>query len=679
MTVLHRSTLTLLFASLLLPAASAEAHCHVRAAASGSNDGSSWANAYVDLQSALANPACTEIWVAQGVYRPASAGTPQAAFVIRSGLQLYGGFAGTELALSERTDDRIGDFPTVLSGDIDNNDVRSNGVTLSGDDIVGSNSSVVLRLSSFSEADAIGANTLIDGFIVTAGNTDNDGGGLTCLAQGASAECSPRLERMQFVGNRGFSGGAMALQAYGGTIEPVIERTLFRGNTGHNGGAISAYADSGGRANPDFINVTLHGNRSQNSGGAMTFLAHGSASEASPHFYSVTITDNVSVLGVGGGLHFVGMNGAVLAPLLRGTILWGNDAAWADQIYFDAASPTIRASVVQGSGGSAGWDATLGIDGGDNLDADPQLGALQDNGGATPTRMPGATSAAFDVTGACFTDSTDQRGRSRPRGVDCDAGAVEVQVASLQVTVAGGGSVTATIMPMPYRGNIILCTDASGMCAVHFLTENGSVSVPIELAPTPAQGWHFVGWSGDCNVAGTVVLDNDKQCTAEFAATADLEIAKDANRSVALTGQDVVYRIVASNPSATSLQGVTVRDLPPPQLTQVAWTCVPEASTAPCPTPSSGTGTLQVDTALPGGSHLSFDVVATIAGDTGVNVVNTAEIISPIHVNDPSNTNNSSSASVLIVPDGIFVAGFEQENTTTLANPAAEAARNGVR
>ncbi len=92
-----------------------------------------------------------------------------------------------------------------------------------------------------------------------------------------------------------------------------------------------------------------------------------------------------------------------------------------------------------------------------------------------------------------------------------------------------------------------------------------------------------------------------------------------------------------------------------------------------------GTGTLQVDTALPGGSHLSFDVVATIAGDTGVNVVNTAEIISPIHVNDPSNTNNSSSASVLIVPDGIFVAGFEQENTTTLANPAAEAARNGVR
>ena len=45
MTVLHRSTLTLLFASLLLPAASAEAHCHVRAAASGSNDGSSWANA----------------------------------------------------------------------------------------------------------------------------------------------------------------------------------------------------------------------------------------------------------------------------------------------------------------------------------------------------------------------------------------------------------------------------------------------------------------------------------------------------------------------------------------------------------------------------------------------------------------------------------------------------------
>ena len=678
MTTLHRPLSFLLFAATLFLADDAAAQCHVRAAASGSNDGSSWANAYVDLQSALADPACSEIWVAQGVYRPAAAGHSQAAFVVRNGMRLLGGFAGTELALSERTDERVGAHPTVLSGDIDDNDVRSNGMTLSAADIVGSNSAV-LRLNSFGVEDAIGANTLIDGFIVTAGDNNNGGGGLTCLAQGASAECSPRLARMQFVGNRGFSGGAMALLAYGGTIEPVIERTLFRGNTGHNGGAISANADSGGRTNPDFINVTLHGNRSQNSGGAMTFVAYDSASEANPHFYGVTITDNVSVLGVGGALHFVGMNGAAPAPLLRGTILWGNDAAWADQIYLDAATPMIRASVVQGSGGSIAWDSTLGVDGGGNIDADPQLGALMDNGGATPTRMPGATSAAFDVADACFDDATDQRGRPRPRGVDCDAGAVEVQVASLQVAVVGSGSVTASIMPMPYRGNIIHCTDAGGLCNVHFLTENGPVSMPIGLDATPAPGWDFVGWTGDCNVAGTVVVDMDKQCTATFSASVDLEIANDADRSVALAGQDVAYRIVASNPGAADLAGVRVINLPPTQLANVEWTCVPEASTAACPSPASGNGPLQVEVDLPAGSHLSVDLVATVQGEDGVEVVNTAEIVAPANVDDPSSTNNRSSASVLIVPDGIFVSGFEQGSSAMLMNAAAETARSGVR
>ncbi|MDN5924953.1 MAG: hypothetical protein L0H70_08140, partial [Xanthomonadales bacterium] len=38
--------------------------CYVDASAtSGSNNGSAWANAYLDLQSALTNANCTEVWV----------------------------------------------------------------------------------------------------------------------------------------------------------------------------------------------------------------------------------------------------------------------------------------------------------------------------------------------------------------------------------------------------------------------------------------------------------------------------------------------------------------------------------------------------------------------------------------------------------------------------------------
>src|SRR5690606_12302184 len=43
---------------------------YVDANATGANDGSSWEDAFVDLQDALNGPAA-EIWVAKGTYRPA--------------------------------------------------------------------------------------------------------------------------------------------------------------------------------------------------------------------------------------------------------------------------------------------------------------------------------------------------------------------------------------------------------------------------------------------------------------------------------------------------------------------------------------------------------------------------------------------------------------------------------
>jgi len=81
------------------------------------------------------------------------------------------------------------------------------------------------------------------------------------------------------------------------------------------------------------------------------------------------------------------------------------------------------------------WPTTLfgsgfGTDGGGNLDADPELGALLDNGGFTPTLLPDAGSIAIDAgddaaCGAAPVSGTDQRGVHRPQGAHCDIGAVE--------------------------------------------------------------------------------------------------------------------------------------------------------------------------------------------------------------------------------------------------------------
>jgi hypothetical protein len=67
-----------------------------------------------------------------------------------------------------------------------------------------------------------------------------------------------------------------------------------------------------------------------------------------------------------------------------------------------------------GAGGSCAFGST----------ADPLLGPLADNGGPTWTHLPQAGSPAIDGGGTCT--GVDQRGVTRPQGIACDIGAVEV-------------------------------------------------------------------------------------------------------------------------------------------------------------------------------------------------------------------------------------------------------------
>ena len=89
---------------------------YVNQNATGSNDGSSWENAYTDLQPALERAeANQEVWVAAGTYFPTAEVDREQSFVINNGIQVYGGFAGTETELSQRN---ILENRVTLSGDI---------------------------------------------------------------------------------------------------------------------------------------------------------------------------------------------------------------------------------------------------------------------------------------------------------------------------------------------------------------------------------------------------------------------------------------------------------------------------------------------------------------------------------------------------------------------------------
>src|SRR4029453_3220444 len=83
---------------------------------SGANNGTSWANAYTDLQSALsAASSGNEIWVAAGTYKPTSGTDRSISFALENDVAIYGGFDSTE---DLRTQRNVQTNVTILSGDI---------------------------------------------------------------------------------------------------------------------------------------------------------------------------------------------------------------------------------------------------------------------------------------------------------------------------------------------------------------------------------------------------------------------------------------------------------------------------------------------------------------------------------------------------------------------------------
>ncbi len=87
--------------------------------ATGLNNGTSWANAFTDLQNAIAAVNyylnVREIWIAEGNYYPSPSGNRDTSYVLRDSVAIYGGFLGVETMRSERVSD-----PSLvkLSGDI---------------------------------------------------------------------------------------------------------------------------------------------------------------------------------------------------------------------------------------------------------------------------------------------------------------------------------------------------------------------------------------------------------------------------------------------------------------------------------------------------------------------------------------------------------------------------------
>jgi len=304
------------------------------------------------------------------------------------------------------------------------------------------------------------------------GAIDSETGPLTVTDSAFSANYT-------FDDGGGENGGGAIYYGPGG----AANRLTVIGSTFTNNHADIYGADSGAiSANGPLtmIGSTFSGNTSSFSGGAITVAFNASFISDS------TFTGN-SVNGTGSAI--IAYNGlTIVNTTIAGNSTGQGGAIDADQPF---ANVTITNSIV--SGNNADCSSTSGgriTDGGYNLEngstscgftnhaqtGAPNLGPLTNNGGPTPTLLPGSGSAAIGNGNLSVCQNTnvstggsgpyDQRGALRIQNGACSIGAVEPGNSQLQdttaLTVTANGAAVANGGNVPYGASVTLTATVVG-------------------------------------------------------------------------------------------------------------------------------------------------------------------------------------------------------------------------
>lgn len=190
--------------------------------ATGNNDGTSWQDAFTDLNSVLASfiPG-KEIWLRAGTYIPTTINTDprKATFNLPNGVKIYGGFNGTETDKSQRNPSAN---PTILSGDLNGND--NSNIT---------NTETTRQDNAYHVVSIRGnaSNIIVDGITISGGNAN--GGQLTT---GAASS--------QYYDIR---GGAIYVNPFNANdvIMATFNNCILEKNSGTNVGVYSYYNPTG--------------------------------------------------------------------------------------------------------------------------------------------------------------------------------------------------------------------------------------------------------------------------------------------------------------------------------------------------------------------------------------------------------------------------------------------------
>jgi len=296
---------------------------YVDADALAGGGGMSWADAFTTLQPALdAAGAGTQIWVAEGTYKPTQLfieGDPRsAAFQMVNGVEIYGGFAGTEEYLADR--DWVTNV-TALSGDIG-----------SEGDSADNSYHVFYHPSGLGLDDS----AVLDGFTITGGNAD---GGEYADRFGAGMHndgSSPNLANCTFLDNSSLDSGGGMWNI--NNSSPVLTGCTFAGNLAGWGGGMVNYTSS----SPTLTSCTFAGNSALEDGGGLW-----NYDDSSPLLTDCTFSGNSA--GRGGGIY-----NQSSVPTLVNCTFSGNTAVYGAGMYNESSLPTLANCTFSGNSASQG-------------------------------------------------------------------------------------------------------------------------------------------------------------------------------------------------------------------------------------------------------------------------------------------------------------------------------------
>ena len=314
---------------------------YVTTTGGGYKDGSSWGNAYADVQKAIDaayNAGGGEVWIKAGTYKHGSAMT------IKNNVAIYGGFAGTETSKDQRV---AGKNITYLDGE----------------------GKYRVFYNNYTESNPLTNSAKLDNVTIQNGYTSDDGAGMY------NKYASPEITNCTFSGNSASvpygRGGGM----YIASSSPTLTNCTFKNNYANDGGGIALGGDDD--SVPVLKNCIIYNNSANYWAGGIYI------SGTKSKIINCTICGNSSGYSYGG----LYASNSLGSKIVNCTITNNRAREYSGGVYAQGTSISFSNCIVWGNSdtkyGYASFSdcVVAGITGASVINSDPKLGSLGYYGG----------------------------------------------------------------------------------------------------------------------------------------------------------------------------------------------------------------------------------------------------------------------------------------------------------